>query len=122
ADDEAVPEDFVEAVYCGRCKQSFIPYDDVLGLLDEISPRLMPLVCLAGTLVPFADAAEDVLKRFSGVRLSPSTVLRGTEAAGERLRAQQRGGRMVEPTRDGHRFAVRDTHKEPSLTSSQGEL
>jgi Uncharacterised protein family (UPF0236) len=84
--------------YCGRCKQSFIPYDDVLGLMDEISPGLMPLVCLAGTLLPFADAAEDVLKRFSGVRVSTSTVLRCTEGAGERLRAQQKDGRMVEPT------------------------
>jgi hypothetical protein len=84
--------------YCGRCKQSFLPYDDVLGLVDEISPGLMPLVCLAGTLLPFADAAEDVLKRFSGVRVSTSTVLRCTEGAGERLRAQQKEGRMVEPT------------------------
>jgi hypothetical protein len=83
--------------YCGRCKQSFIPYDDALGLVDEISPGLMPLVCLAGTLAPFADAAEDVLKRFAGVRLSASTVLRATEAAGERLRAQQKEGRMVQP-------------------------
>jgi len=84
--------------YCGRCKQSFLPYDDVLGLVDEISPGLMPLVCLAGTLLPFADAAEDVLKRFSGVRVSASTVLRCTEGEGERLRAQQKEGRMVEPT------------------------
>ncbi len=84
--------------YCGRCKQSFLPYDDVLGLVDEISPGLMPLVCLAGTLLPFADAAEDVLKRFSGVRVSASTVLRCTEGAGERLRAQQKEGRMVQPT------------------------
>ena len=83
--------------YCGRCKQSFIPYDDVLGLVDEISPGLMPLVCLAGTLLPFVDAAEDVLKRFAGVRLSASTVLRCTQAAGERLRAQQKEGRMVHP-------------------------
>ena len=84
--------------YCGRCKQSFIPYDDVLGLVDEISPGLMPLVCLAGTLLPFADAAGDVLKRFAGVRVSASTVLRCTEAAGERLRAQQKEGKMVQPT------------------------
>jgi hypothetical protein len=84
--------------YCGRCKQSFLPYDDVLGLRDEISPGLMPLVCLAGTLLPFADAAEDVLKRFAGVRVSASTVLRCTEGAGERLRAQQKEGRMVQPT------------------------
>lgn len=83
--------------YCGRCKQSYLPYDDVLGLADGISPGLMPLVCLAGTLLPFADAAQDVLKRFSGVRVSASTVLRCTEAHGERLRAQQKEGRMVEP-------------------------
>jgi len=84
--------------YCGRCHQSFLPYDDAVGLVDEISPGLMPLVCLAGTLLPFADAAEDVLKRFAGVRLSASTVLRCTEAAGERLRAQQKEGRLVQPT------------------------
>jgi hypothetical protein len=84
--------------YCGRCHQSFTPYDEALGLVDEISPGLMPLLCLAGTLLPFADAAEDVLRRFSGVRVSASTVLRCTEAAGERLRAQQKEGRMVKPT------------------------
>jgi hypothetical protein len=56
-------------------------------------------VCLAGTLAPFADAAGEVLQRFSGVRLSASTVLRTTEGEGERLRAQLKQGRMVEPTR-----------------------
>ena len=81
--------------YCGRCHQSFLPYDEVLGLTDEISPGLMPLVCLAGTLLPFADAAADLLQRFAGVRVSPSTVLRDTEAEGTRLRAQQKEGRMV---------------------------
>ena len=84
--------------YCGRCQQSFLPYDEALGLTDEISPGLMPLVCLAGILVPFADAAQDLLKRFASVRLSASTVLRSTESTGERLRAQQKEGRMVQPT------------------------
>lgn len=84
--------------YCARCHHSYLPYDEVLGLRDEISPGLLPLVCLAGTLLPFADAAGDVLRRFSGVRLSASTVLRCTEGEGERLRAQQKEGRMVEPT------------------------
>lgn len=84
--------------YCCRCRQSFIPYDQVVGLVDEISPGLRPLVCLAGALLPFADAAEDVLKRFAGVRVSASTVLRCTEGEGERLRAQLKEGRMVEPT------------------------
>ena len=84
--------------YCGRCRQSFLPYDEMLGLRDEISPGLLPLVCLAGTLLPFVDAAEDLLKRFAGVRLSASTILRCTEGEGERLRAQQKQGRMVQPT------------------------
>lgn len=84
--------------YCQRCHQSYCPYDDVVGLADGISPGLRPLVCLAGTLVPFVDAAEDVLRRYANVRLSASTVLRCTEAAGERLRAQQKEGRMVQPT------------------------
>jgi hypothetical protein len=84
--------------YCQRCHQSYCPYDEVLGLHDEISPGLRPLVCLAGTLLPFVDAAGDVLRRFATVRVSASTVLRCTEAAGERLRAQQQEGRMVQPT------------------------
>ena len=83
--------------YCQRCHQSYCPYDDVLGLDDGISPGLRPLVCLAGTLVPFADAAQDVLRRYANVRASASTVLRCTEAAGERLRAQHNEGRMVQP-------------------------
>jgi hypothetical protein len=98
--------------YCGRCHQSFLPYDDVLGLRDELSPGLVPLVCLAGTLVPFADAAQDVLKRFSGVRVSASSVLRCTEGEGERLRAQQKEGRMVEPTkREPHWTESRTGHQ-----------
>jgi hypothetical protein len=83
---------------CVRCKQSFLPYDEVLGLFDEISPGLRPLVCLAGTLLPFVEAAEDILQRYTGLRLSASTVLRCTEGEGERLRAQLQEGRMVKPT------------------------
>jgi hypothetical protein len=67
-------------------------------LVDEISPGLRPLVCLAGTLAPFEDASQDVLHRFSGVRVSESTVLRVSEGEGERLRAQLKEGRMVLPS------------------------
>jgi hypothetical protein len=100
--------------YCGRCHQSFLPYDDALGLVDEISPGLRPLVCLAGTLAPFADAAQDILKRFSGVRLSASTVLRTTEGEGERLRAQLKDGRMVEPTQAEPGWAKPREGKQPA--------
>jgi hypothetical protein len=100
--------------YCGRCHQSSIPYDDVLGLQDEISPGLLPLVCLAGTLLPFADAAQDILQRFSGVRISASTVLRRTEAEGERLRAQLKEGRMVEPTQPELKWTARRKEGQPA--------
>jgi hypothetical protein len=43
------------------------------------------------------------------VRLSASTVLRDTEGEGERLRAQQKAGRMVEPTQpEPHWTATRE--------------
>jgi hypothetical protein len=100
--------------YCGRCKRGFIPYDDVRGLRDEISPGLMPLVCLAGTLAPFAEAAEDVLQRFSGVRVSASMVLRNTEAHGERLRAQQKEGRMVQPTQAEPKWTAPREENQPA--------
>lgn len=100
--------------YCARCHHSFIPYDDVLGLREAISPGLLPLLCLAGTLVPFADAAEDVLRRFSGVRVSASTVLRCTQGEGERLRAQLKEGRMVEPTQPEPKWTTPPKDAQPA--------
>src|SRR5437016_10910178 len=51
------------------------------------------------TLFPYTTLfRSDLLKRFCGVRVSASTVLRDTEGEGERLRAQQKEGRMVQPT------------------------
>jgi len=55
------------------------------------------LVCLAGALGSFRDAAEDLLRRLAGVRLSASTVLRATERAGEQLQQQQRQGDVAVP-------------------------
>ena len=70
--------------YCGRCHQSYLPYDDVRGLVDEISPGLMPLVTLAGKLVPFADAAEDA-----------ETLCRGPVVAIDGAALHRGGGRTV---------------------------
>src|SRR5262249_16813434 len=56
-------------------------------------------VCLAGSLESFRDSADDILRRFSGVRLSAATVRRATESAGERLLERQRAGGIVKPPR-----------------------
>jgi hypothetical protein len=91
---------------CGRGRQRFLPEDDALGLVDEIRPGLMPLVCLAGALAPFGDAAQDVLQRCAGGRVSASTGLRCTEGNGERLRAQQQDGRRVRPPQAAPQWTV----------------
>ena len=53
--------------YCQRCHLSYVPWDEVVGLADSLSPGLLPLVCLVGTLVPFAEAG-DALQRLTGPR------------------------------------------------------
>jgi len=64
---------------------------------DHLSTGLRPLVCLAGTLGSFRDAADDILRRFTGLRLSASSVLRATERAGETLAGRQRRQAIVRP-------------------------
>jgi hypothetical protein len=57
------------------------------------------LVCLAGTLAPFRDAASDILFRFAGVRLGASTARRVTEQEGAALAHRQRRGDVVAPVK-----------------------
>jgi hypothetical protein len=62
-------------------------------------------------LESFRDGADDILRRFAGVRLAAATVRSATEAAGERLAGQQQSGAIVCPApgrpwdfrREGHR-------------------
>jgi hypothetical protein len=55
------------------------------------------LVCLAGVLESFRNGADDLLRRFSGVRLSAATVRRVAQQAGQRLQQRQRAGEVVRP-------------------------
>lgn len=55
------------------------------------------MVCLAGVLESFRDGADDILRRFCGVRLSGSTTRRRAEQAGEALAQRQRAGDVVVP-------------------------
>ena len=86
--------------HCAACHQGHCPCDATAGLqADHLSTGLRPLVCLAGTVDSFRDAACDILRRFAGVRLSASTVRRATEAAGAALHERQAGGDVVRPER-----------------------
>jgi hypothetical protein len=86
--------------HCGSCGRGHFPFDAANGLqADRLSPGLRPLVALAGALVSFRDGAEDVLRRFSGVRLSASSVRRATEKAGDELARRQQSGDIPRPRR-----------------------
>jgi hypothetical protein len=79
--------------HCDNCHHGHFPFDRANGLhRDVLSTGVRPLVCLAGTLAPFRDAAEDL-------RLGASTVRRVTEQAGAVLAARQRQGDVVVPAK-----------------------
>jgi hypothetical protein len=56
------------------------------------SPAVEEVACLAGVQTSFAEAAQRVLTRLTGLRLSESTLLRATEDAGQRVAAAQAAG------------------------------
>src|SRR5262249_44051228 len=84
--------------HCDGCRHGHCPFDAANGLRrDSLSAGARPLVCLAGALAPFRDAAEDVLLGLCGIRLGASTVRRVTEQAGAALAERQRHGDVVVP-------------------------
>lgn len=84
--------------HCDNCHHGHFPFDHANGLRrDCLSSGARPLVCLAGTLAPFRDAAQDVLLRLGGIRIAASTARRATEAAGAALAARQHHGDIVAP-------------------------
>ena len=88
--------------YCGRCGHGLFPWDEVVGLTPKrLTPAAEEIVTLAGALSEsFAEAAEQLLPKMTGVRLAETTVQRTSEAAGERLGAHLQAGRTLGPRRD----------------------
>jgi hypothetical protein len=79
------------------CHTGVVPWDQTLGLSAEVlTLAAREVVCLAGVLSSFAEAATTTLPKLTGLRLGESTVERATEAAGhdvgERLAAGQTFG------------------------------
>jgi hypothetical protein len=82
--------------YCGRCGLGLVPFDDEAGLTSRrLTPAAEQVVSLLGLLDPFEEAAERVLTKLTGLRLSESTIQRTTESAGSRLAELQRQGHTL---------------------------
>ncbi|OWK37705.1 ISKra4 family transposase [Fimbriiglobus ruber] len=84
---------------CRHCHHGISPLDGVLGLrAHDLTPAADEVVCLSGLEDSFATAADTVLPRLAGLRVSESTVQRATEAAGERLAEAQHAGQTFGPS------------------------
>jgi hypothetical protein len=65
-----------------------------------LTPGAAQAVSLAGVIVSFAEAADEVLSRLAGLRVSEATVQRTTEAAGKELGDRLAAGGTFGPARD----------------------
>jgi hypothetical protein len=75
----------VERAYyhCRHCHAGHCPRDAALGLTKaDLSRGATEALALAGSLGSFAEAAQKVLPKLSGLRLSESTVERASERVG----------------------------------------
>jgi hypothetical protein len=72
--------------HCATCHKGHCPADDAFGLgASDLTAGAEQLAVLLGTIASFAEAAERLLPKASGLDLAESTVERATEAAGQRL-------------------------------------
>ena len=91
---------FQRACYhCRTCGHGHCPLDAQLGLDgSRQSPTVQRLLALAGSQIPFRQAAE-LARQLGGFRLSAATTRRRTETAGDRLRRQHQDEQPVRPAR-----------------------
>jgi hypothetical protein len=82
---------------CRHCGHTRFPFDDIAALQGRYSPAVRSLIALAGTLLPFRQAADDLLSRLAGLNVSASSCRRLTEQAGRDLRDLQRAGETFVP-------------------------
>jgi hypothetical protein len=73
----------------------------VLGLsADALTPAATEVVCLAGALSSFAEAAVVTLPKLAGLRVCESTAERVSEAVGREIGEQLAAGETFGPARD----------------------
>ncbi len=70
--------------HCRSCGTGTVPWDEVLDLSRQaLTPGAREVVCIAGAVDSFGEAADVVLKKLAGLRVSESTVERTSEAVGD---------------------------------------
>jgi hypothetical protein len=82
--------------HCPACRKGHCPVDADFGLRSsDLTVGAEELAVLFGATASFVEAAEKLLPKASGLRLSESTIERVTEAAGDRLGEALANGQTV---------------------------
>jgi hypothetical protein len=72
-----------------------MPWDCIIGLDSRRqSPASKEIIALGGTVDPFGESADELIKKLSGLRVSESTVQRITEAVGTEIGETQAQGEL----------------------------
>lgn len=83
--------------HCAECGEGFFPTDAELDVKNRKTRAAEEIVSLAGVSDTFEEAAEKVLAKMSGLRVSKSTVQRTAEAVGNKLAEERAAGETVGP-------------------------
>lgn len=83
--------------HCQACHTGWFPTDEELGLRERKTRAAEEVICLAGVIDPFDEAAHRVLAKLSGLNLSRSTVQRTTERVGDELARRRADGETFGP-------------------------
>lgn len=87
--------------HCRRCRAGHVPWDHALRISAEaLTPAAREVVCMAGGLSSFAEAATLCLPKLAGLRVAESTVERTTESVGRDVGARLASGEIFGPSRD----------------------
>lgn len=79
--------------HCRSCGVGTVPWDEALGLSRQaLTPGAKELICVAGAVDSFGEAADVVLKKLAGLHVSESTVERTSEAVGGDIGARLADG------------------------------
>lgn len=93
--------------HCASCQSGYFPTDEEMGIEARKTRAAQEVMALAGVTDAYAEAAEKVLAKLSGLNVSKSTLHRTTEAAGEKLAQMRAEGQTIPPKKpwDWHKDA-----------------
>ena len=83
--------------HCGHCHHGWFPTDEEMGIEHKQTPGCCEVVTLTGTVEPYAEAAEKLLLKLTGLNLSASTVQVTTERVGAEVAERRAAGETLGP-------------------------